>query len=182
MGYIVIAGRGTALLLSNPGGGCDPGCSWAGATLVTLTRLTESRLSGCGAAPGAGLSVDGFASDGTFAAAPAPLPAAARRIEFVGDSISAGDLNDGDGSAVCGNNAVNDDITLSSGAVACAAFGAECMYTAWGGIRLGARGWGMNALYPYTFSAHGTDAASSVCPSHASSVCAYVSHVASWLG
>lgn len=142
------------LLLSNPGGGCDPGCSWSGATTVTLTRLTESRVSGCAA--GSGLAVAAFATDGGFGAAPAPLP---RRLEFVGDSITAGDLNDGAGAATCGNNAVNDDVTLGSGARVCAALGAECMHTAWGGITLGARGWGMRDLYPFAFSgARGTDA------------------------
>ena len=37
-------------------------------------------------------------------------------------------------------------------------FGADCMYTAWGGIQLGATGWGMRSLYLYTFSAGGADA------------------------
>ena len=145
------------LLLSNPGGGCDPGCSFAGATAVALTRLTESRLSGCAAT--AGLSVVSFATDGSFAATPPPPPhAPARRLEFVGDSISAGDLNDGSGASLCGNNALNDDVTLTSGALICTALSAECATTAWGGISLGAHGWGMKDLYAMTFSSHGQDA------------------------
>lgn len=76
----------------------------------TLTRLTESRLSGCDAT--AGLAVNAFVSDGVFGAAPAP---STRRLEFVGDSITAGDLNDGAGSNICANAPWNDDITLSTG-------------------------------------------------------------------
>lgn len=145
------------LLLSNPGGGCNPGCTFAGATSVALTRLTESRLSGCSA--NANLAVVSFATDGTFGAVPPPPPhTPARRLEFVGDSISAGDLNDGTGATLCGNNAFNDDVTLTSGALVCTALSAECATTAWGGITLGARGWGMRDLYPMTFSSHGADA------------------------
>lgn len=144
----------------NPGARCDPDCNFAGNTTFTLTRLTESRLSGC--TQTAGLSVNAFLSDGTFLAPPAPSP---RRLEFVGDSITAGDLNDGAGQAVCGNAAYNDDITLSTGGQLClpaalGGFGADCMYTAWGGIRLGdsSQGWGMAQLYPNTFSAAGPTA------------------------
>lgn len=59
---------------------------------------------------------------------PLPLPA-------VGD-LTAGNLNDGGGAPLCANSAYNDDITLSAGAVLCQAFGADCMFTAWGGITL----------------------------------------------
>ena len=146
-------------LYANAGGGCDPSCSFNGATAVTLTRLTESRISLCG--PGAGLSVASFATDGGVVATAAPSPA--RRLEFIGDSISAGDLNDGQGATTCSNSAGNDDITLSSGGRLClptaaGGLGAECMYSAWGGITLGARGWGMRDLYPFTFSAGGRNA------------------------
>ena len=119
-------------MFSNPGGRCDPACTFDGVTTFTLTRLTESRLSGCSAQRN--LSVVSFSSDGVFVAAPKP---SGRRLEFIGDSISAGDLNDvGGGDSRCANAAFNDDITLSSGAVLCRAFGADCMYTAWGGITL----------------------------------------------
>ena len=151
-------------LLSNPGGGCDPDCSYGGLTTVTLTRLTESRLSLCSAA--AGLTVVSFATDGAFAP---PPPAPPRRLEFVGDSITAGDLNDGAGDggaspAQCSNSAGNDDITLSSGGRLClpasaGGLGADCTFTAWGGIKLGVGAeWGMSDLYPFTFSAGGRDA------------------------
>ncbi len=126
---------------------------------MTLTRLTESRVSLCG--PAGNLSVAAFASDGAFIA---PPPPAARFLEFVGDSISAGDLNDGagaDGSApqFCGNIAINDDITKTSGARLClpppTGFGADCSFTAWGGITLSEMAGGALPLYESTFSGAG---------------------------
>ena len=146
----------TYALFNNAGGACDPRCSFAGNSTFTLTRLTESRVSGC--SPALNLSVLAFSSDGAFLA---PRARASRAIEFVGDSISAGDLNDGaaaDGSApaLCGNIAINDDITKTSGARLClpppTGFDAECYFTAWGGVTLtGMAG----RLYESTFSALG---------------------------
>jgi hypothetical protein len=138
-------------LFNNPGAKCDPNCNFAdGPTSFTLTRLTESRLSGCSET--GNLSVVSFSSDGVFITPTRPGPV--RRAEFIGDSISAGDLNDGAGQAVCGNAAYNDDITLSTGGqlslpVSLGGFGLDSMYTAWGGITLS----GMTPLYPFTFSA-----------------------------
>lgn len=149
----------TYVLFTNPGNGCEPPCSVAAPVTFTLTRLTESRLSGCTAA--AGLAVTAFTTDGVFQTPPA---AAARRLEFVGDSITAGDLNDATPSTLCANAAWNNDITLSSGALLClpealGGFGADCMYTAWGGITLGVPGtWGMTNLYPHAFSSTGPGA------------------------
>lgn len=147
-------------LYNNPGSRCDPACTATGPITFTLTRLTESRLSGCTAA--SGLSVNAFVTDGVFLN---PPPPAFRRLEFVGDSITAGDLNDnGGGTSVCANAAWDDDITLSSGAQLClppelGGFGADCMFTAWGGITLGLPPtWGMTQLYPYTFSSLGESA------------------------
>ena len=143
------------VLYSNPTAKCDPDCNFTGPTTFTLTRLTESRLSGCSAA--GNLSVAAFASDVAFVPPPPPLP---RLLEFVGDSISAGDLNagflaSGVGSpARCGNAAFNNDILLGYGAGLCRAFGADCMHTAWGGITLQ----GMVPLYPFTFSSTGPGA------------------------
>lgn len=99
-------------LFSVPGKRCDPRCNLDG--VITLTRLTESRLSGCG--PGGNLSVASFSTDGAFVAPPAP---SVRRLEILGDSISAGDLNDGGGAQACANSAFNDDITLSSAGQLC---------------------------------------------------------------
>jgi hypothetical protein len=150
----------TYALFNNAGGACDPHCSFAGNATFTLTRLTESRVSGC--SPTGNLSVASFASDGVFLA---PRARAPRALEFVGDSISAGDLNDGagaDGSApvTCGNIAINDDVTKTSGARLClpppTGFGAECSFTAWGGTTL--TGMAGN-LYESTFSGRGPGAA-----------------------
>lgn len=128
---------------------------------MSLTRLTESRLSGCGQS--ANLTVVAFDTDGVFLT---PPPVAARRIEFIGDSISAGDLNDASflrPATTCGNAMWNDDILYSMGGLLCApgapdnetlSLGADCMFTAWGGITLD----GMQRLYPFTFSASGADA------------------------
>ena len=98
------------VLFSSPGMRCDPDCTLAPNVTFRLQRLTESRLSGCG--PAANLSVAAFTTDGTFAQAP---PRSARRLEFVGDSITAGDLNDGAPSSQCGNAVFNDDIVYSTG-------------------------------------------------------------------
>ena len=137
----------TQVMFQNQGGKCDPECNYGAYAVFTLTRLTESRVSGCG--PAGNLSVAGFASDGAFGPAPPP---AARRLEFVGDSISAGDLNDGGaGVSRCGNIVLNDDITLTSGAVAARALGADSYFTAWGGTTVP----GMARQYNFTFSAGG---------------------------
>eukprot|EP00047_Mylnosiga_fluctuans_P007941 m.256243 g.256243 ORF g.256243 m.256243 type:complete len:383 (+) comp20092_c0_seq1:55-1203(+) len=146
-------------LFNNPGAHCDPACDFSGTTTFTLTRITESRLSGC--IPGANLSVNAFLTDGVFVDPPS-MPT--RRLEFVGDSITAGDLNDDGQTGRCGNAAFNNDITLSTGGQLClptalGGFGAACMYTAWGGIQLGlGTSWGMSKLYPFTFSADGPNA------------------------
>lgn len=144
-------------LFNNPGKNCDPNCNIDTNVTFKLTRLTESRLSGC--TPDNNLTIYSFLSDGEFlrqihAVAP-------RRLEFVGDSISAGDLNDNEGAPICANAAYNNDITLSTGGVLCGpesqgGFSADCMFTAWGGIQLGIDGqWGMSLLYPFLFSAGG---------------------------
>jgi len=108
-----------------------------------------------------------FTTDGDFLSAP---PASSRKFIFVGDSISAGDLNVGavafagaplnHGPQRCANNAANNDITVSAGGWACRVLGADCHFLAWGGIRLGSpdQGWGMKQLYPWTFSASGPNA------------------------
>ena len=108
------------VLFANPGARCDPDCDFTTPTVFTLTRLTESRLSGCRV--GGNLSVTAFTADVAFAP---PPPRAARLVEFVGDSISSGDLNagfyaSGTGSpAHCGNAAFNNDILLGYGASLC---------------------------------------------------------------
>jgi len=140
----------TYMLFTNQGGRCDPGCTYAGNTTIMLTRITESRVSVCDAS--GNLSVSAFASDGAFLA---PPPPAGRFVEFIGDSITAGNLNDGatDGNELsrCGNIAMNDDITYSSGSLACLAepmgLGCDTTWKAWGGITLPSMSW----LYKYSW-------------------------------
>ena len=140
------------VLFANPGARCDPRCDFAAPTTFTLTRLTESRLSGCTQA--GNLSVAAFSADAAFLP---PPPRPARLLEFCGDSITAGDLNagfyaSGTGSpAHCGNAAVNNDILLGYGAALCRNFSTDCMHTAWGGTTLE----GMAPLYGSTFSSLG---------------------------
>jgi hypothetical protein len=139
----------TYVMWTNQGGKCDPQCNYAGNTTFTLTRITESRVSVC---DGTGnLSVVKFTSDGNFLPPPPPRT---RMVEFIGDSISAGDLNDGATDGVlpsrCGNIAMNDDITYTSGAQLClATTGLNCdaVFAAWGGIDLV----NMFSLYHYTW-------------------------------
>ena len=69
----------------------------------------------------------------------------------------------GSGQSKCANDPWNDDITMTFGGLLCApvsrgGLGADCHFTAWGGIQLGATGWGMKDLYPFMFSANGLDA------------------------
>ena len=139
------------VLFSLPGGwvSCNPFCNKidGNTTRFTLTRLTESRLSGCTTTQN--MSVVSFSTDGEFSAtppvyhhqphgsqpAPPPPPSPTRRLEFIGDSISAGDLDDGGQYAggghdtLCANGAYNDDILYSTGGVLCSfalGFDAEC--------------------------------------------------------
>ena len=152
-------------LFINPSMNCDalwPGCTMGDVTF-TLQRLTESRISGC--TPTHGLAVRSFTTDGTF------LPhkeknVTRRRIGFIGDSMTGGDLNDGGIIAgggpdpECSNSAFNNDVTKTVGAFLCSSergFDADCIYTAWGGIVLGdsRQGWGMKQLFPFTFSSLG---------------------------
>ncbi len=140
------------VLFANPGARCDPDCSFLANTTFSLTRLTESRLSGCSA--GGNLSLAALSADVAFAP---PPPPSGRWIEIIGDSISSGDLNagflaSGTGSpARCGNAAFNNDVLLGYGAALCRAFDSACMHTGWGGTTLQ----GMVPLYPFTFSGLG---------------------------
>ena len=91
----------------------------------------EARFTKCGQAPSSRLVFTSFSTDGSFAPAPLPSP---RRLELLGDSITSGDA------ILCPSPLFNDaalwtdDWTLTSGAVLCAAFGADCSAVSWGGM------------------------------------------------
>jgi len=98
---------------------------------VSLTKSVEARFTMCGASPSSRLVFFSFITDGTFAPAPPPSP---RRLELLGDSITSGDA------ILCpaplSNDAAiwTDDWTLTSGALLCASFGADCNAVSWGGM------------------------------------------------
>ncbi|MBX3189586.1 MAG: endo-1,4-beta-glucanase [Labilithrix sp.] len=75
----------------------------------------------------------GFDAEGTLLPAP---PAAERRMEFIGDSITAGYGNEGPG-AVCTFNPNEQNEYLTYGAVAARALDAEHVTIAWSGKTIG---------------------------------------------
>jgi hypothetical protein len=104
---------------------------------LTLIKAVEARFTACDAGAGAGLAVAAFTSDGAFLP-PAPK---ARRLEILGDSITAGDL------LVCADSALgahfsapnalwSDSHAASYGSRLCAALDAACTTIAWGGMGL----------------------------------------------
>lgn len=104
---------------------------------LTLIKAVEARFTACDAGAGAGLAVAAFTSDGAFIP-PAPK---ARRLEILGDSITAGDL------LVCADSALgahfsapnalwSDSHAASYGSRLCAALDAACTTIAWGGMGL----------------------------------------------
>eukprot|EP00937_MAST-01D_sp_MAST-1D-sp2_P007966 g7966.t1 len=75
-------------------------------------------------------SLISFSSDGKFAPAPAP----ARRMEFVGDSITAAtNVERPQGAPSCGDGGLQSDWSQTYEARLCAAFGARCSTIAVGG-------------------------------------------------
>jgi hypothetical protein len=112
--------------------------SFTGAAVeVSLIKAVEARFTQCLPEGGAGLSLASFSSDGAFLP-PAPR---ARRMEIIGDSISAGDLtlctDSAAGEAFPAANALwTDSHAASYGSRACAALGAACTTIAWGGMGL----------------------------------------------
>ena len=89
--------------------------------------------------PGSNTRVLGFYSDQGFAAAP---PRSTRRIEFYGDSITAGLGNLGTFSTGCWGSPFTQDFGASYAHQLCLSFGAECSTLAWSGISLAVRGTG----------------------------------------
>ena len=103
---------------------------------ITLTKAVEARFTGCDAGSGRGLSILSFSSDSNFLA---PTPRA-RRLEFIGDSITAGDLVycvDAMGARIgVANSLWADNAAITYGARLCAALNASCSTVAWGGMGL----------------------------------------------
>jgi hypothetical protein len=112
--------------------------SFVGASAeVTLIKAVEARFTQCLPEGGAGLGLLSFSTDGAFLP-PAPR---ARRMELIGDSITAGDLllctDSAAGAPFAAANALwSDTHAASFGSRACAALGAACTTIAWGGMGL----------------------------------------------
>ena len=112
--------------------------SFTGASAeFTLIKAVEARFTQCLPEGGAGLGLLSFSSDGAFLP-PAPRK---RRMEVLGDSISAGDLllctDSASGAPFAAANALwSDSHAASYGSRVCAALGAACTTIAWGGMGL----------------------------------------------
>jgi lysophospholipase L1-like esterase len=106
---------------------------WGATASFSLIKSVEARFTQCSAGALAFLS---FSTDGVFLQAPEPE----RRMEIIGDSISAGDLvycEDAMGGHVGANNSLwADSHAVSYESRLCEAFGAECSTLAWGGMGL----------------------------------------------
>jgi lysophospholipase L1-like esterase len=102
----------------------------------TATLLTEPNFVG-DVSPNATLAFDGVLTDGVVLPAP---PAAARRMEIVGDSLTAGygaGFDDpGSPPAPCGGGVLVNDVQNTYGALLCANFSADCVFEAVSGITL----------------------------------------------
>jgi len=89
---------------------------------LVLSKKTEARMGE--------LQFLGFDPDTTVAP---PPPAASRRIEFIGDSITAGYGNEGTGTTCTGAMLALENESLSYGALAARALSAEHVTIAWSG-------------------------------------------------
>lgn len=103
----------------------------------SLIKAVEARFTQCYPENNEGLALKSFASDGVFVA-PAPR---ARRLEFIGDSITCGDLVYCADSAMgapftAANTLWSDSHAASYGSRLCAALNASCTTIAWGGLGL----------------------------------------------
>lgn len=108
-----------------------------GVAQFTLIKAVEARFTQCYPENLEGLSINSFASDGIFIA---PTPRA-RRLEFLGDSITCGDLVYCTDSAMAApftaaNTLWSDSHAASYGSRLCAALNASCSTIAWGGLGL----------------------------------------------
>jgi hypothetical protein len=121
----------------------------AGATVTyAVTLLTEPAFVSDSAT--GGLVVEGILTDGKVGPAP---PAPSRRIEFLGDSLTAGygagfDLPTP--TTTCGGNVLTNDVQMDYSWRLCAAFGADCAVVAWSGITLYVGNPNLPSRYPWT--------------------------------
>lgn len=130
------------------------GSAIAGATATyTVMLLTEPQVIGDGNLNRT-LLVDGFLTDGTVLPPPAPK---ARRLQFLGDSLTAGygagfdQPTIGPGANVtCGASVMINDAANSYGAVLCANFSADCRIEAVSGITLEAAQPNLPEIWNYT--------------------------------
>ena len=111
--------------------------SFGGSTAsFRLTKNIEARYSQCSGS--SNLSIVAFETDSTFL----PTAAPTRRLEFIGDSITSGDLvhcQDSWGRRVGVSNSLwADDADAAYGSVLCTNFGAACSTISWGGMGLAA--------------------------------------------
>jgi hypothetical protein len=137
-------------LLTSAGSGTYPLVTGRGSTVeetitVTLQLLTEPAFIG-DASPEETLTIAGFETDGVVGPAP---PASARRIEYLGDSLTAGYGSGFDfpaGAVACGAGTMINDVANSYGAQLCNAFGADCQWEAVSGVTLEEGGEGLGGL------------------------------------
>lgn len=98
--------------------------------LYRVVNLIEPQFIQDGA--GNPLVVDGVWTDGVVQ--PPPPRPTARRIDFLGDSLTAGygsAFDQPTPTTECGGGTYLDDVTNDYSAVLCEGFGAECQYEAW---------------------------------------------------
>ena len=111
------------------------------AATFALVLLTEPSFIGDASAAQA-LTLEGVATDGTLL--PQPQPRTARRMEFMGDSLTAGYGSgfdapipaDGSAPSACGAGTLINDYGNSYASLLCESFGAECHTEAQSGITL----------------------------------------------
>jgi hypothetical protein len=109
---------------------------WGAAAAFTVAKAVEARFTQC--AGGQNLTLLGFEADAPFL----PAPPATRRLEVVGDSITAGDLVhcvDAAGRRIGVNNSLwADDAASAFGPLLGLWLGADVSVVAWGGMGMAA--------------------------------------------
>lgn len=147
-----VPGLRTATLVTSPAQAVYTlagGKTIAGATVTyAVTLLTEPAFVADSAS--SALVVEGILTDGKVGAPPA---APTRRLEFLGDSLTAGygagfDLPTPTTS--CGGNVLTNDVQMDYSWRLCTALGADCAVVAWSGITLFVGNPTLPSRYPWT--------------------------------